>query len=76
MREEHQELYAVALHYLTLEGQSRLLLLKELRSFAVQGSHLRTFFYDSVVASAIFVGDMFIKKRATPLVVMNKKVCK
>ena len=37
------------------KGQSRLQLLRRLRSFGVQGALLRTF-YDSVVASAIFYG--------------------
>uniref|UniRef100_A0A3P9LKD5 Reverse transcriptase domain-containing protein n=1 Tax=Oryzias latipes TaxID=8090 RepID=A0A3P9LKD5_ORYLA len=37
------------------KGQSRLYLLRRLRSFGVQGSLLKTF-YDSVVASAIFYG--------------------
>ena len=37
------------------KGQSRLHLLRRLRSFGVQGEMLRTF-YDSVVASAIFYG--------------------
>lgn len=37
------------------KGQSRLYLLRRLRSFGVQGSLLKTF-YDTVVASAIFYG--------------------
>ena len=37
------------------KGQSRLYLLRSLRSFGVQGALLKTFF-DSVVASAIFFG--------------------
>ena len=37
------------------KGQSRLFLLRRLRSFGVQGALLQTF-YDSVVASAIFYG--------------------
>ncbi|KAI5085856.1 gastrula zinc finger protein XlCGF28.1-like [Silurus meridionalis] len=37
------------------KGQSRLFLLRRLRSFGVQGELLKTFF-DSVVASAIFYG--------------------
>ena len=37
------------------KGQSRLYLLRKLRSFGVQGA-LLTSFYDSVVASAIFYG--------------------
>ena len=37
------------------KGQSRLYLLRRLRSFGVQGALLRTF-YDTVVASAIFYG--------------------
>ena len=37
------------------KGQSRLYLLRKLRSFGVQGD-LLTSFYDSVVASAIFYG--------------------
>ena len=37
------------------KGQSRLHLLRRLRSFGVQGALLRTF-YDAVVASAIFYG--------------------
>ena len=37
------------------KGQSRLYLLRKLRSFGVQGAPL-TSFYDSVVASAIFYG--------------------
>ncbi|CAM4584620.1 unnamed protein product [Leuciscus chuanchicus] len=39
------------------KGQSRLFLLRRLRSFGVQGELLKTFFFfDSVVASAIFYG--------------------
>ncbi len=37
------------------KGQSRLYLLRKLRSFGVQGALLKTF-YDTVVASAIFYG--------------------
>ena len=37
------------------KGQSRLYLLRRLRSFGVQGARLKTF-YDTVVASAIFYG--------------------
>ncbi|KAI3357023.1 hypothetical protein L3Q82_003665 [Scortum barcoo] len=40
---------------LVKKGNSRLFLLRRLRSFGVQGPLLRTF-YDSVVASAIFYG--------------------
>nr|XP_019946005.1 PREDICTED: connective tissue growth factor-like [Paralichthys olivaceus] len=42
-------------HALYRKGQSRLYLLRKLRSFGVQGALLRTFF-DTVVASAIFSG--------------------
>jgi len=45
-------------HTLYKKGQSRLFLLRRLRSFAVQGALLKTFF-DSVVASAIFYGVVF-----------------
>ena len=40
---------------LEIKGQSRLHLLRKLRSFGVHGA-LLTSFYDSVVASAIFYG--------------------
>ncbi|KAI3357059.1 hypothetical protein L3Q82_015437 [Scortum barcoo] len=46
---------------LVKKGNSRLFLLRRLRSFGVQGPLLRTF-YDSVVASAIFYGS-------TPMIV-------
>ena len=36
------------------KGQSRLHLLRRLMSFGVQGALLRTFFFDTTVASAIF----------------------
>ena len=39
------------------KGQSRLHLLRKLRSFGVQGA-LMTSFYDSVVASAFFYGGV------------------
>ncbi|TWW53905.1 hypothetical protein D4764_0186440 [Takifugu flavidus] len=42
-------------HALVKKGNSRLFLLRRLRSFGVQGPLLRTF-YDSVVGSAIFYG--------------------
>ncbi|KAI3365322.1 hypothetical protein L3Q82_010412 [Scortum barcoo] len=41
------------------KGNSRLFLLRRLRSFGVQGPLLRTF-YDSVVASAIFYWDSLL----------------
>ncbi|KAI4877474.1 hypothetical protein NFI96_030848, partial [Prochilodus magdalenae] len=48
----HPPFNTTALHK---KGQSRLYLLRRLRSFGVQGALLRTFF-DTVVASAIFYG--------------------
>ncbi|KAI3368404.1 hypothetical protein L3Q82_008107 [Scortum barcoo] len=44
---------------LVKKGNSRLFLLRRLRSFGVQGPLLRTF-YDSVVASAIFLWDSLL----------------
>ncbi|KAI3364708.1 hypothetical protein L3Q82_011474, partial [Scortum barcoo] len=44
---------------LVKKGNSRLFLLRRLRSFGVQGPLLRTF-YDSVVASAIFYWDSLL----------------